>query len=192
MAHPTEYSTEVSVPLPSDESIKALAGEVGVEYDPAKALNVMKMLAGTEDMFAATAGLVEAVFEAKGIDPKTREMIILRAAKLLNCPYEWQANAVFAKNAGLSSDEIDAAAGDGPVTGINPEYVLICRVTDELSITATLSDATLSEMLRKYGPTICRKLILMISWFNLLSRFLNGCRVPLETVDKIGNKTSPL
>jgi hypothetical protein len=32
----------------------------------------------------------------------------------------------------------------------------------------------------------------MIAWFNLLSRFLNGCRVPLETTDKIGAGTSPL
>jgi hypothetical protein len=31
----------------------------------------------------------------------------------------------------------------------------------------------------------------MIGRFNMLSLFLNGCRVPLETADKIGMKTSP-
>jgi hypothetical protein len=36
------------------------------------------------------------------------------------------------------------------------------------------------------------EVVLMIAWFNLLSRFLNGCRVPLETTDKIGAGTSPL
>jgi NAD(P)-dependent dehydrogenase (short-subunit alcohol dehydrogenase family) len=37
-------------------------------------------------------GLVQAVFQAKDIDPKMRELIILRSAYLLDCPYEWQAN----------------------------------------------------------------------------------------------------
>jgi hypothetical protein len=43
----------------------------------------------------------------------------------------------------------------------------------------------------QYGETVSRKIILMIAWFNLLSLFLNGCRAPLETPDKIGSKTSP-
>jgi hypothetical protein len=37
-----------------------------------------------------------------------------------------------------------------------------------------------------------RKIILIISWFNLLSCFINGCRVPLETSDKIGNESAPV
>jgi alkylhydroperoxidase/carboxymuconolactone decarboxylase family protein YurZ len=38
------------------------------------------------------------MFQAEGIDPRTREMIILRAAKVLNAPYETQANVQMAKN----------------------------------------------------------------------------------------------
>ena len=44
------------------------------------------------------------MFQAKGIDPRIREMIILRAAKVLNAPYELQANVVMAKNAGPFRD----------------------------------------------------------------------------------------
>jgi alkylhydroperoxidase family enzyme len=150
------------------------------------------MFAGTGDLFAATIGLVKAVFQAGGIDQKAREMIILRSAKILNVPYEWQANEKMARNAGLSNDEIAAASADGPVTGIDPEYVLLCKATDELSLTGTLTDETLTSMLGRYDEIICRKYVLIIAWFNLLSRFLNGCRVPLETIDKIGDRTSPL
>ena len=189
MNTPTSYASSVSVPLPSDEAIRKVIGDT---YDPAKTLNVQRMLAGTEDMYAAAVGLVTAVFKAEGVDPKTREMIILRAAKVLNTPYEWQANSAMAHNMGLSAEEVAAAASDGPVSGINPDYVLVCQATDELSKTGTLTDATLSAMLARYDPVICRKLILMIGWFNLLSLFLNGCRVPLETSDKIGKDTSPL
>ena len=189
MAHPTQYSSQVAIALPSDATVRRV---IGKSYDPEKTLNVIKMFAGTEDMFDATIGLVKAIFNAQGVDPKTREMIILRAAAVLDSPYEWQANIQMAKNVGLSPNEIDAAGSDGPVVGINPEYVLVCKATDELSTNGTLRDETLSELLDKYGETVSRKIVLMIAWFNLLSRFLNGCRVPLETTDKIGTGTSPL
>jgi alkylhydroperoxidase family enzyme len=189
MAGPARHTSKVAIPLPSDEAIRWV---IGASYSPEKTLNVIKMFAGTEDMFSATIGLVKAMFQAQGIDPKLREMIILRAATVLNAPYEWQANTLMARNVGLSGKEIDAAGGAGPVAGINPDYVLVCKATDELSNMATLTDETLSELLNRYGDTITRKLVLMIAWFNLLSRFLNGCRVPLEITDKIGTGTSPL
>jgi alkylhydroperoxidase family enzyme len=111
-----------------------------LDYDPIKTLNVIKMMAGTDDMYAATAGFIKALFQAQGIEAKTREMIMLRAAKILNSPYEWQANVILGKNAGLTTEEIDAAASDGPVVGIKADYVLVCRATDELSAAATLTD----------------------------------------------------
>jgi alkylhydroperoxidase family enzyme len=188
MAGPANYTSKVAIPLPSDDAVRRV---IGNSYSPEKTLNVIKMFAGTEDMFTATIGLVKAIFQTQGVDPKLREMIILRAATVLNAPYEWQANTQMAKNTGLSAKEIDAAGSDGPVVGINPEYVLVCKATDELSKSGTLQDETLSELMNRYGDAITRKLVLMIAWFNLLSRFLNGCRVPLETTDKIGTGTSP-
>ncbi len=189
MTYPTTYTTAVFVPLPSDEAIRKVIGE---SYDPATALNVVKMMAGTEDMFEGTVALIRAVFAAEGINPRTREMIILRAAKQLDSPYEWQANVEIGKNTGLTQRDIDGAAGEEPVSSSNPEFVLVCRATDEMCHSGTLTDETLASLLSYFGDVKCRKIILIIAWFNLLSLFLNGCRVPLETTEKIGKKTSPL
>ena len=76
--------------------------------------------------------MVQAIFGTQAIDDKHREMIILRSASILNVPYEWQAYEQMARNAGLSSREIEAVAADGPVEGIDHEYVVICIATDEL------------------------------------------------------------
>jgi carboxymuconolactone decarboxylase family protein len=76
--------------------------------------------------------MVRAIFGTPDIDDKHREMIILRAATVLDVPYEWQANKVMAENAGLTETDIQAAAGDRPVSGIASDYVLICAATDEL------------------------------------------------------------
>ncbi len=97
-----------------------------------------------------------------------------------------------ASNAGLTATEIEAVSSDGPVTGLDGAYLLLCQATDELSQTGTLTDGTLTELLDTYGQVTTRKYITTIAWFNLLSLFVNGCRVPLETTDKIGSRTSPL
>ena len=189
MTEPHPYSSAVAVPLPTHAESQKVLGEA---FDPAKTLNVVQMIAGADDMYSATVGLVRAVFQAEGVDPQLRQMIILRSAKVLNSPYEWQANVTLSLNNGLTREHIEAAANDGPVEGIAPDFVLACRATDELLGTGTLTDGTLQSLLDRHGNTTTRKIILIIAWFSLLSLFLNGCRVPMETTDKIGGKKTPL
>jgi len=190
MVRPDGYATQVAVPLPTDDEIRGVMGD---DYDPDTTLNVVKMFAGTDDIHPALIGMVRAVFGTSGIDDRHREVIILRAATVLHAPYEWQANEQMGRNAGLTEDEIAAIAVDGPVQGLAPELELLCRAADEMySSSATLTDATLSEMMETYGVSLTRKYIATIAWFSLLSLFLNATRVPLERTDKIGTRTSPL
>jgi alkylhydroperoxidase family enzyme len=186
---PTTYKQAVAVTLPSDGEIRAVIGE---GYNPDTTLNVIKMFAGTEEFYPALIDMVRTIFGTPDIDDKHREMIILRAASILDVPYEWQANKVMASNAGLSDAEIQASTSEGPVAGIDPEYVLICAATDELLRTGTLTDDTLTAMLDTFGPVVSRKYAVTIAWFSMLSLFLNATRTPLETTDKIGGRTSPL
>jgi hypothetical protein len=189
MSAPSSYGQSVVVPLPNDGEIRAVIGE---GYDPDNTLNVIKMFAGTGEFYPVLTGMVRAIFGTPDIDAKHREMIILRAASILDVPYEWQANRVMASNAGLTAAEIEATTSEGPVSGVAPEYVLICTATDELLRTGTLTDDTLSAMLDMFGPVVTRKYSVTIAWFSMLSLFLNATRTPLETTDKIGSRTSPL
>src|SRR6201987_4830081 len=98
MNYPTSYTSTVSVPLPDDDAIRSVVGDT---YDPGTALNVIKMFAGTGDLYPALIGMVNAIFGTKDIDARHREMIILRAAKVLDTPYEWQGdNPVAGKTRG--------------------------------------------------------------------------------------------
>jgi hypothetical protein len=51
MAKPAHYTSKVAIPLPSDEAVRRIMGN---SFNPEKTLNVIKMFAGTEDMFEAT------------------------------------------------------------------------------------------------------------------------------------------
>jgi alkylhydroperoxidase family enzyme len=189
MAIPTASAARVQIPLPTADFLASAMGEC---YRDDKTLNVIKAFAGTEDMYPAIQGMIKAVFGARGISPRIREVIALRVAKHYNVLYEWQAQASLARNAGLSQVEVDAVASDTAVSGIDEDYILVCRVADELCVDGTLSDETLSAMLRRHGPAVTSKALLITSWFILLSCFINGSRVPLETTDKIGKSVSPV
>ncbi len=178
---PTTYKGRGGVPLPSDDELLKSAD-----------LNVSRMLAGTGDMSYGFITLVHAIFGTKGIDDTMREIIALRTAKLLHTPYQWQQHATMGKNAGLTPEEIEALASDGAVAGIAVDHLLLAQATDELTIDASLTDTTLDRLQERYGDEVTRKLVLTIGFFNFLSRFLNGCRVPLETSDKMGDRSSPL
>jgi hypothetical protein len=147
---------------------------IGEGYAPGAALNVVKMFAGTGEFYPVLAGMVRAIFGSPDIDARHREMIILRAASDLDVPQEWQANKVMASDAGLTDAEIEAATSDGPVSGVAPEYVLICSATDELLCAGTLTDDTLSDMLDTFGPVVTRKYSVTIPWFSMLSLFLDA------------------
>ncbi|MBV9970064.1 MAG: carboxymuconolactone decarboxylase family protein [Xanthobacteraceae bacterium] len=180
---------EVVVPLPADHELSEKSAAILASHPP---INVLRMFALTDDMLPAVLGMIGALFTAEGIAPHAREIMVLRCAHLLNAPYERQANLVMARNVGLSEEEIDAIGKDGRVRGLDAEGTLICRVTDELTEFATLTDATLQALVDRYGRNVAAKLILAVGWFNLLSRFLNGTRVPLETGNAYEGRTSPI
>src|SRR5260221_14523593 len=86
----------------------------------------------------------------------------------------------------------------GPVRGdctvaFRREVALVQTILSALApIVFTLLLGFVAAWRHDFGPTEASVLNRMVLWFNLLSRLLNGCRVPLETTDKIGTGTSPL
>jgi alkylhydroperoxidase family enzyme len=117
-------------PLPTDEQLGA---KTVAKLKLANDLNVACMLAGTGDMLDGGTGLFQAVFQARDTDPKMRELIILRSAYLLDCPYEWQTNVVMAKNTGCTQEQIDAMASEGPLTGLDNKTALVVLASDEIT-----------------------------------------------------------
>ena len=78
------------------------------------------------------------------------------------------------------------------VDNLDADYQLLITATDELLTSGTLNDDTLQALLDTFGTITTRKYVATIAWFTLLSLFLNGTRVPMETTDKIGQRTSPM
>jgi hypothetical protein len=118
--------------------------------------------------------------------------MIVRTAVRLNCTYALHASTRIALNSGLSKTELDALTADGPVTGIDPDIVLIGGMADDIADRATLGEDLLEASIERWGVDNTRNLIFMLSWFNLVNRYESACRVPIDSDEKLARSSGPI
>lgn len=177
------------IPLPDDKSLSPEAREILASVPP---LNVFRMFANAPASFKSINDFARSILLESEFDPRKREIAVLRVAHVTHSHYEWTQHVTVAKMTGVTDDEIDAIAQEDPVTSLDDESNLLCRVADEISRDVRLSDEALSWILDRYGVRGATELILCVSYFNMISRFLESTRVELETGNVLGNNLKSL
>jgi AhpD family alkylhydroperoxidase len=164
------------IALPSDDELDPDQREL---LDGLPPLNIFRMLAGTPRAMRPFMQLGSAVLST-ALDARRREIAVLRVAFATGAGYEWAQHEQLARTAGVTAAEIEAVATERPVHSLDDECNLICRVADEISREVRLSDEALEAVIDRYGPREAAELILLVSYYNMVSRFLESARVPLE------------
>ena len=164
------------IPLPSDDELEPEHRELLTSLPP---LNVFRMVAGAPRAVRPFMALGRAVLST-ALDARRREIAVLRVAHATHAPYEWAQHEQLARNAGVTKAEIEAIGSEDPVTSLDEERNLICRVADEVSREVRLSDEALEQILDRYGPREATELIMLVSYYNMVSRFLESTRVEPE------------
>jgi alkylhydroperoxidase family enzyme len=164
------------IPYPAMES---LAPEVRAVVE-AFPMNVMRMAANAPASTKALVDLAQSILFYSAFDPRKREIAVLRVAHVTRSNYEWTHHVEVAKHYKISDEEIKIIQSEESVTSLDKEGNLLCRVADEISRDVCLSDDALSQILDLYGAQGATELILCVSYFNFLSRFLESTRVELE------------
>ena len=170
------------VPLPDDNDLDPESREI---LSKLPALNVFRMMANAPASFRPWVEFAFSILAKSEFDARKREIAVLRVAHVTRAGYEWFQHVIVAKRVGVTDEEIEKIAVDGPVTQLDEEGNLLCRVADEISNEVRLGDDALQQILDRYGTRQATELILCVSYFNMLSRLLESLRVPLE-------KESPL
>ena len=181
--------TDICLPMPTAEEARAAFGN---DFDPDKTLNGAIALAAAGDLAVPAIALMRAVFACPAADVRMREAMIVRTAVRLNCIYAVHASTRVALNSGFSATEVATLTADGPVAGIDPDIVLIARMADDVADRATLGEDLLEAAIERWGVDNTRELILMLSWFNLVNRYENACRVPSDSDEKLSRSSGPI
>jgi 4-carboxymuconolactone decarboxylase len=166
----------VTIPLPSDDE---LTPEHRVLLEKVPPLNVFRMVAGTRRGLRPFLQLGAAALSSS-MDARRREMAVLRVAHATSAGYERAQHERLARLAGVTEEEIAAIAVEEPVASLDEEANLICRVADEVSRDVRLSDEALAQLIDRYGAREASDVILLVSYYNMVSRFLESTRVELE------------
>ena len=167
----------VKIPLPDENDLPADIREI-VSASP---LNVTKMMANAPASFLGFQEFAGGILFKSEFDPRKREIAVCRIGHVTKANYEWTHHVRVAKRLGVTDEEIRIIGSENPVTSLDEEGNLLCRVADEISLDVRLSDDALSRILDRYGARGATELILCCSYFNMVSRFLESTRVELET-----------
>jgi hypothetical protein len=163
------------LPLPSPE-----------ELDPAVAarlvtlprLNVLSMLGRTGWLDTITAALAQ-MFDDAQFPARDREVMILRIAAHACVEYPIPQHRVFARNVGLSDAEVEAILRRD-LAALDGWTATLCRICEEITDRVVLSEASLAELVARYGRNDATKAVWLMGWFNMLVRFVGSTRVPVE------------
>jgi alkylhydroperoxidase family enzyme len=169
----------ISITLPEIGSLPPEIREA-VEAIP---LNVFRMAANAPASFMTFAAFARSILFESQFDPLKREIAVLRVAHVTSASYEWIHHVAVASQCGVTEEQIEKIKIEDPVTSLGDEYNLLCRVADEISRNVRLSNDALAQILDLYGVRGATELILCVSYFNMVSRFLESTRVPIENED---------
>lgn len=113
------------------------------------------------------------------LDPRDRELIILRTAFNWRSGYEWAQHARIGEACGLSADEIDLVKQGPAAPQWNHRDSLLLKAADELARDAFISDATW-QALSLFTEKQRMDLVMTVGQYTQVAMMLNSFGVQLD------------
>lgn len=170
-------SSTVSIPLPKDEKLPA---DVVSTLSELPKLNNLRMFARVPRCFNTLMSFIDEIFNHGSFDKRLRECMYIRIAYVCGLYYEMRHNLLFARNLDMTDEEVAALTVDGEVSGLDADANLACKAAEEITKDISVSDETLKQLLTRFDIDTVSELVLLVSWFNMLIRYVESMRVPYE------------
>ena len=142
-----------------------------------RVLNVFGTLAHHPELLRKWLGFATYLLTASTLEPRLRELVVLRVGWLCHSPYEWGQHVHVGRRAGVTDPDL-ARIADGPqATGWTDAEAAALHATDELVARHTLGDATWSALQVHFTTQQVLDLVFLVGQYQLVSAALNACRV---------------
>jgi 4-carboxymuconolactone decarboxylase len=146
-------------------------------------LNVFRVLANAPDVFAGWTRMVDELFDSTTFTLRTRELVILRVARLQDSRYELSQHIGIASDAGLTKTQISAIVEteDFDAAGFTDTERLLLDLVTELCGTRRLSDQSFANAHAVLGDAALTELLMLVSCYYGLALVLNAVDVDVDT-----------
>jgi 4-carboxymuconolactone decarboxylase len=143
--------------------------------------NIFKTLARDPALFSQWSPIGQFILLGSSIQPRHREMAMLRMGWLCQAPYEWAAHARIAQQrAGMTAAEVHAIAEGSGAKGWSDTDRAVLKMTDELRYDATISDSTWLALHKAYSDKQVMELIITAGQYQIVSMALNTLGVQID------------
>ncbi|MEX2245713.1 MAG: carboxymuconolactone decarboxylase family protein [Dehalococcoidia bacterium] len=150
-----------------------------IGQDPMGVLNIYRALSHSPEALRRFMAFGRYLLMQGKLDPKLREMAILRAGMICRSPYEVGQHIRIGRAAGLTDAQIKAIAA--PHTGIfDPREMAVLAYAGEMTAAARVSDATFEAVRSFFNEEEIVELTLVTGFYNLVSRTLNALEVDVD------------
>jgi alkylhydroperoxidase family enzyme len=163
-------------PIPSEE----LDREIRERFGGGEVLGIFRTLAHHPDLMRRWMVFGNHILAKSTLDPRDRELAILRVGWLCRAGYEWGQHALIALEIGLSAEEIERVAEGSEAPGWSEAERLVLRATDELCHDSFIADVTWRGLGEVFSLQQRLDLIFTVGQYNLVSMALNSLGVQAE------------
>ena len=144
-------------------------------------LNVFRMMAHAATDFRPLVQLGTAILGRQKLDPRLRELTILRVATLSRARYEWVQHVPIAEATGATAAEIAALErGEVDADCFGPLERAVLRFATEVVRDVRASDAAFADLAARLSPQEVVELILTIGYYMMIARLLETTAVDLD------------
>jgi alkylhydroperoxidase family enzyme len=168
------------IPLLPLETAKKLGAEAGVNEQMA-ALNVFRAMLHSPKAASAVSNLLTALLFRNTLDPRLRELVILRTGWRCGSEYEFCQHVQVARRVKMSEEEILGVRDPGACKAYSELDRAVIAMADELMEGAKVSAATWRVLERSLSPADLVELLLTAGNWRMLAIFLNSAMIPLDS-----------
>ena len=145
--------------------------------DDAAVLNVFGTIANHPTLMREWLRFATYALTKSTLDPRTRELAVLRVGWRCHAPYEWGQHVVVGRAVGLTDDDVRRVAEGPDADGWTPAEVAALRATDELHDRSTITDATWAALTEHFSDQQVLDLVFLVGNYHIVSFALNACGV---------------
>lgn len=115
------------------------------------------------------------------LDPRLREIAILRVGRLSDARYEVHQHTRIGRKAGLSDEKMAALVKGAPQTALDELEREVVAFTDHIVAHVKAPDAMFHAMGKRLGHEALAELVMIIGFYMMVCRFLENFEVDIES-----------
>jgi 4-carboxymuconolactone decarboxylase len=149
-------------------------------YPERPMLNITRMaLWAPQALWAAHYAFKRACIYDTTLQPRLKEVLILRVAHLSRCEYELHHHLSISANLGFTPEQ-QAALAEGRYDALSEEERAVARFTDEVVTDIRASEATLAQVRTLFGDTQVLEMLILIGSYMSTARMIQTAGVQPE------------